>query len=258
MGKAASALVLVHGYLGSAAHWRDQIARFGGRIRVVAPDLPGFGARSTETAPDSIAGFAQDILRQLDEQGVQSFHLVGHSMGGMIAQEIAALAPARVGRLVLYGTGPQGALPNRFEPIAASRARIMSEGLGPAIERIVASWFLTGEAAPGYPGCADLASHVGTQAALAALTAMESWDGRDRLGVIVAPTLVLWGDCDRSYGWSETEMLWRGIPRASLAVVPGAAHNVHQEKPEIFNRLLSDFLELSTHSETEAPAVKAG
>lgn len=242
MDGAKPTLVLVHGYLGGAAQWDHQVAQFRDRFRVVAPDLPGFGTRNDAMAPDRIADFARDVLNDLDAQGVGSFMLVGHSMGGMIAQDIAVQAADRVRRLVLYGTGPLGTLPDRFEPIATSQARIEIEGVEPAIRPIVASWFLAGASAPAYNSCVDLAVRVKAPAALAALSAMENWDGREQLARIKAPTLVLWGDQDRSYGWRQPEMLWRVIPAAALAVIPGSAHNVHQEKPEIFNLLLDDFL----------------
>ena len=80
------------------------------------------------------------------------------------------------------------------------------------------------------------------QAAMASLAAWEKWDVSAALPEIIVPTLVLWGEHDRSIGWRQTESLWRNIPNSSLAVVPGCAHNVHLEKPELFNWLVRDFL----------------
>ncbi|WP_170433360.1 alpha/beta fold hydrolase [Ruegeria arenilitoris] len=72
---------------------------------------------------------------------------------------------------------------------------------------------------------------------------MYSWSGEQNLSQIRQETLVLWGDRDRTYPWSQTELLWQEIPKTSLAVVPGCAHAVHAEKTELFRRLVSDFLE---------------
>lgn len=240
-------LVLLHGYLGSAEMWRDQVDRFADAFDVVTPDLAGFGARAAETSPDTIEGHAADVLASLDAKGIRRFALVGHSMGGMIAQSIAASAPDRVTHLVLYGTGPRGVLPDRFEPIAASRQRLRTDGVAATARRIAETWFREGAGAEAYPICERISARVGLQAALAGLDAMERWDGRGDLALITSPTLVLWGDRDRSYGWSQPEALWRGVPGASLAVIPGCAHNVHQEKPRIFEMILEDFL-------TSAPA----
>ena len=200
-------------------------------------------------SPDTIAGHARDVISHLDGLGIGRFHLIGHSMGGMIAQEIVARVPDRIDRLVLYGTGPRGVMPDRFEPIETSRQRIRDDGVAATARRIAATWFADGENAAAFPVCAALGKLVSAQTALAGLDAMEGWDGREYLPRIAAPTLVLWGDRDRSYAWPQPEALWRGIQGASLAVVPGCAHNVHQEKPALFEALVSDFL---------APAPAAG
>lgn len=222
--------------------WADQLAQFAPTHDVICPDLAGFGASAAHEAPDSIEGHAKAVLALLDHLGIDRFDLLGHSMGGMIVQEMTRLAPQRVNRLVLYGTGPQGVLPGRFETIAQSRARLLADGLAGTASRIAATWFLHREAAEAFPLCQRLGQQASLQAALASLTAWENWDGRAALADIRCPALVLWGSHDRSYGWSQPEALWRGIAGADLAVVPGAAHNVHLEKPQIFNMLLADFL----------------
>ncbi|GLS87430.1 hydrolase [Cypionkella aquatica] len=236
------ALVLVHGYLGASAVWADQVTHFSATHDVICPDLPGFGESAHLTAPDSIEGHAQAVLDLLDDLHVATFALLGHSMGGMIVQAMVKLAPHRIKKLVLYGTGPLGVLPGRFETIATSRARLMAEGVAATARRIAATWFLQGEQAEGYALCAAVGQKTSQQAALASLNAWEHWDGRSNLAQIACPTLVLWGSHDKSYAWSQPEALWRGIPGADLAVVPNAAHNVHLEKPLIFNEILADFL----------------
>ena len=235
-------LVLVHGYLAGSAIWAAQIEAFCGDYDVICPDLAGFGASADLTALDSIQGHARLVLDLLDSLQIDRFDLLGHSMGGMIVQAMAVLAPARLRNLILYGTGPQGVLPGRFETIAQSRARITTQGLAATARRIAATWFLLGEQAAGFDLCHRLGQQAQVQAALASLTAWESWDGRPALRDITARSLVLWGSHDRSYDWSQPEALWRGIADADLAVVPNCAHNVHLEKPALFNSLVSDFL----------------
>ncbi len=239
---AGDPLVLVHGYLGSSEMWRDQIRHFSASRDVIAPNLPGFGDSAHLTAPDRIEGYAARVLELLDELGVDRFDLIGHSMGGMIVQQMAAMAGPRILKLVLYGTGPVGVMPNRFEPIEVSRQKLRDEGLASTAPRIAATWFLLGAEAEGYPLCEKIGVEATLQAALASLDAWEHWDGRPALAGISSPTLIVWGDHDRSYGWSQPEALWQGIPGCNLAVVPGCAHNVHMEKPELFNSLIADFL----------------
>ncbi len=71
---------------------------------------------------------------------------------------------------------------------------------------------------------------------------MENWDGRAALAGIAQPTLIVWGDKDRSYGWQQPEALWKGIANSNLAVMPGCGHNAHMENPELFNTIVHDFL----------------
>lgn len=236
------ALVFVHGYLGGSPQWSKQLEYFSGDFDVITPDLPGYGLNADLTAPQSITGFAQYVLDELDRQGVEQFYLVGHSMGGMIAQAMVRLAPARIEKLVLYGTGPLGVMPGRFETIDESRNKVKADGVAVTAKRIAAKWFIGGEAGYGYEGCAKIATMASLQAALAGLTAMETWSGVEALTDIKAPTLILWGDQDKSYHWPLPEMLWREIVGSGLSVVAGCSHAVHLEKPALFNAILRDFL----------------
>jgi pimeloyl-ACP methyl ester carboxylesterase len=235
-------LVLVHGYLGGAAQWRAEIDRFADRFDVIAPDLPGYAGSAALPPADRIAVFAAAVVGLLDELGVGRFMLLGHSMGGMIVQELAATHPERIARLILYGTGPLGAMPDRFEPLENSRERIRSDGVVRTIRRIGATWFRAGEAAQGFEVVAHLGAQASEGAALAGLDAMSHWDGRGALVRLAMPTLVLWGDGDRSYRWPQVETLWRGLPDAALAVMPRTAHAAHLEKPALFHALIEDFI----------------
>lgn len=235
-------LVFVHGFMGGARQWAGQRAALGARYHIITPDLPGFGDNAHLDAPDSIAGFARWVLADLRARGIARFGLVGHSMGGMIAQEMAHLAPECVQQLVLYGTGAIGVLPGRFEPIAASRTRASAEGAQQTARRIAATWFLDQDRAAAYGDCAAIAELSSLAAIHAGLDAMQGWSGVTHLPDISAPTLILWGDHDRTYHWPQAEQLWRTIPGASLAVIPDCAHAVHLEKPHLFNAVLDDFL----------------
>lgn len=236
------ALVLVHGYLGGSRQWDAEIAFLGERFDVVAPDLAGYGDACHLEAPTEMAAHARSVLATLDRLGIDRFHLLGHSMGGMVVQEIVRQAPSRVDRLVLYATGPQGSIPGRFETLVRSRERLAEDGVVRTARRICATWLADREASPAYEPLAALAARASAQAAAAGLWAMEGWDGRASLSAIRQPTLVLWGEWDRSYGWPQVETLWRSIPGASLAVVPGCAHALHLERPALFHALLLDFL----------------
>lgn len=235
-------LVLVHGYLGGSSQWDAQLPKLSQHFEVVALDLAGYGMAYHLVAPTDLADHARNVLATLDHMGVDRFHLLGHSMGGMVAQEITKLTPHRVNKLVLYATGSLGCIPGRFETMARSRERLIEEGVQRTARRICATWLLDCEASPAYEALAALAINASEQAASAGLSAMESWDGRDYLRHIQQHTLVIWGERDRSYSWSQIEMLWRSIPKVSLAVLPDCAHALHLERSALFCTILIEFL----------------
>jgi pimeloyl-ACP methyl ester carboxylesterase len=243
---AGPVLVLVHGFLGGSAQWEAEPEHLRHRFDVIAPDLAGYGDAAHLSAPDAIETPARSVLATLDHLGIDRFHLLGHSMGGMVVQEMVRLAPARVQRLVLYATGPQGSIPGRFETLARSRERLAEDGLERTARRTCATWLLDREASPAFERLAVLACRASQQAAHAGLCAMEGWDGRPNLGAIAQPTLVIWGEHDRSYGWPQIERLWRTIPNASLAVLPACAHALHLERAALFHALLLEFLSRET------------
>ena len=235
-------LVLVHGFMGGAAQWELQRGALEQHFNVITPDLPGFASKSDLKAPDTIQGFAKHILDELTVLGVDRFLLLGHSMGGMIVQEMTALAPDRIEKLVLYGTAATGNLPDRFESFATSKQRVETDGVEASARRISATWFLDYEAASEFENCARIAEQSSLQALHAGLDAMQAWSRIENLDNISCPTLIIWGEEDRTYHWPQIEQLRNTIPNASLAVLPGCSHAAHMEKPEIFNAVLIDFL----------------
>ena len=229
--------------MGGSEQWHSQ-TDLGDNRRLIQLDLPGFGRNSDMQPIDRIEGFAAWVLDTLTELGCDRFDLLGHSMGGMIVQEMVRLAPEHVSRLILYGTGAAGVLPGRFETIETSIERARSDGPRATARRIAATWFRDGEHSDEYPACANIAERSSLAAILSGLTAMRNWSGVEHLGRIQSSTLVLWGDCDRTYSWPQTQRLWDSIPDSHLAVVPGCAHAVHLEQPALFNRLVTHFLEM--------------
>lgn len=235
-------LVLVHGFMGGSAQWAAQVAQFADTRDVLAVDLPGFGLNAHLPAPNTIRGFAEAVLQQADTAGYDQFDLMGHSMGGMIVQELIAIAPHRVRKLVLYGTGATGVLPGRFETIETSQRRALEDGAEATARRISATWFLHREEDTAYADCADLAALSPQSSVQAGLKAMQDWSAVGHLAKITHQTLVIWGDHDRTYAWVQAEQLWQMIPDASLAVVLRCAHAVHLENPSVFNLVLTQFL----------------
>ena len=160
----------------------------------------------------------------------------------MVVQQMTAIQPARVAKLIAYGTGPIGNLPGRFETLDESRRRLLEEGTETTMRRIAATWLVEGEKSSGYNACLAEGRKATQQAALASLAAWEKWNGEQALHDISAPTLMIWGEKDRSYPRSQIEALVTGIPNSRLIVMRGCSHAAHLEKPDCFNGHLDTFL----------------
>ena len=234
-------LVLVHGYLGGQGMWKFQ-EDLKNNFELIMPSLAGYGESSKMTAPSTIRENATQVFELLDYLKIDTFNLLGHSMGGMIVQEMAALSPERINKLICFGTGSIGVLPNRFETIAESRRKIKEIGLSETRINIAKTWFVDHQVGDGYKLCLDEGAKATTQAALASLDAWDCWDGRGQLNQITSPTLILWSNKDRSYDWTQQEILNKGIANSKVEIVDGCAHNSHMEKPNLINSIIKNFL----------------
>ncbi len=226
-------LVLVHGFLGGGAQWAGLAEVFGDRTEVVPVDLPGFGANAQLSPLNSIEGYAEWVILHLRNRGAERYHLLGHSMGGMIAQEMARRDATNVCQLVLYATGARGVLPGRFETIAESKRRAETDGPRATARRIAATWFRDGDSAAGFDTCARIAEQAGLDAIHAGLNAMEAWSGEQALSEITQDALIIWGDMDRSYTHDQVAQLTDRIPKSKLEIIPGCAHAAHLENPDV-------------------------
>ena len=235
-------LVLVHGFLGSSKMWEPQVNFFKKHFRVITPDLPGFGKSNKAKPYNNINDMAQTILDCLKEKKIEKFYLLGHSMGGMIVQEMAKLAGERIIKLICYGTGPVGDIPGRFETMEVSRKKLKRDGLEITAHRIAKTWFVDYENSKGYYICLEESKKATQQAALASLTAWEKWNGLKQLLKINCPTLIIWSDKDKSYDWTQQQALKEGIKDSEIIVIKNCAHNAHMEKPLEFNEILLNFL----------------
>ena len=235
-------LVLVHGYLGSSEMWcyqRDYLSNF---CRVISPALPGFGESYKAQSLDSIHAMAKFIIDIIDEKKIDKFNLLGHSMGGMIVQEIAKIAGDRINKLICFATGSIGEIPGRFEPIDETRKRLKDEGIEVSFSRVPKKWFVKGDQDKNYYLCKNAVEHVSLQTADNALIAMKNWSGIDNLKNIKNETLIVWGDKDISYNFDQVDTLNKNIKNSKLEIFKDCSHNVHLEETEKFNKLIKDFI----------------
>ena len=236
-------LVLVHGYLGSSEMWclqRDYLSKF---FRVISPALPGFGESHEAESLDSINDMAKFVINIIDEKKIDNFNLLGHSMGGMIVQEIAKLAGDRINKLICFATGSIGEIPGRFELIDETRRRLKEEGADISFSRVPQKWFVKGDKDKNYYLCENAVKNVSLETADNALVAMKNWSGIDYLKNIKNQTLIVWGDRDTSYNFDQVDTLYKGITNSRLEIFKGCSHNVHLEEPDKFNDLIKSFID---------------
>ena len=163
-------------------------------------------------------------------------------MGGMIVQEIAKIMGENIMKLICYGTGPRGNIPGRFETIDQSREKLKINGLKDTAQRIAKTWFVEEDKSKYFYLCEEAGKQTSIEAADNGLVAMKNWSGIENLKNIKNETLIVWGDQDKAYNFNQVEALNDNIPNCNLEIIKGCSHNVHLEKPDEFNTIVSEFL----------------
>tara|TARA_Y100000590_G_scaffold389_1_gene563 strand:+ start:3388 stop:4140 length:753 start_codon:yes stop_codon:yes gene_type:complete len=236
-------LVLVHGYLGSSEMWNLQKDFLSKYFRIIAPALPGFGESYNIKSVDSINEMAKIIFHILDEKNIKDFHLMGHSMGGMIVQEMIKISEQRINKLICFATGSIGNIPGRFESLDKSIERLKKEGIKETVKRIPPKWFVEGSKAKYYYFCENAVKNVSEETSRNALNAMRNWNGYNNLKNIKNETLIIWGDKDVSYNFEQVDTLNKNISNSRIEIFKGCCHNIHLEQPQKFNETVKIFLE---------------
>lgn len=245
-GAGDTALVLLHGVGGGAAAWAPQLETFAAAgFLAVAWDAPGYGA-SAPIEPYDMAGLARALGRLLDALPARRRVLIGHSMGGMVAQEAMAAFPGAIDGLVLSGTSPafgkadgdwqREFLARRLGPLDAGRT--MAE-LAPAL---VAGMIGTDPDPAGVRLATEAMARVPAATYRSALHALVHFDRRDALGAIRVPTLVVAGERDGNAPPAVMEKMAARIAGAEYRVLPGCGHLSNLERPAAFDEVVLAWL----------------
>jgi 2-succinyl-6-hydroxy-2,4-cyclohexadiene-1-carboxylate synthase len=245
-------LLLLHGFTGSAATWAEVVARLAPHCHTIAVDLIGHGMAD---APADAARYRMercvaDLLALLDALGIAQTDVLGYSMGGRVALQLATAAPARVGALVLESSSPGLADP------AERQARIAAdEALADSIERDGLAAFVAGwERLPLFASQAALPSDIrarqhaqrmrnnslGLANSLRGMGAGRQSSLWDRLSQLRTPALLIAGELDQKY-CAIAEQMTQALPNARKVVVPNAGHTVHLEQPGIYATAVLEF-----------------
>lgn len=239
-------LVLVHAFPLSGAMWKAERERLQKFMRVITPDLPGFGGSARQQKP-SIPRMAQEIAARLDRLKIQEpVVIAGLSMGGYVAFEFLRIFPRRVRGLGLFSTRASADTPEAREGRLKAARKIRDEGLELFATAILPKLLgkTTIAAKPRIVEEITRMIRVNDPGGVAdALLAMASRrDSSDLLGLIRCPTLVVAGEEDSFIPVSEAQGMRDRIPGAQLQVIPGAGHLVNLEQPSAFQAALERFL----------------
>ncbi|MEU9479393.1 alpha/beta hydrolase [Streptomyces sp. NPDC048191] len=230
-------LVFVHGWTADRHRWDHQVAHFSERRRVIRLDLRGHG-ESTGAGVRTIAELAQDVLALLEHLEVERFVLVGHSMGGMIAQTIALTHPERVERMALVGT---------ISRMTYSRGRGLLMAASTLVPyRLFVAANIQRAFAPGYPR-EEIRAHIRASAAtprevvMTLYGAMRAFDVLDRAGEIRTPTLMVHGYHDVQLPVRQMLRMAKAYPDAVVRILD-AGHELPLEKPAELTAVLDRFV----------------
>lgn len=245
----APPVILLHGYGTSKEAMMTMMSWLSGSHRVIAPDLPGFGQHEAHglEAHDG-AFYAREVLRFMDAVGVERTSLLGTSMGGAIAAEIAIAAPSRIDRLVLLApAGLRAPRKNDFM-IAADRGENPLQLETPAdFDRIVDLVFYkpppTPEPARRYFVLEAQRRLPGTKRIIESMRDYVLKGLEGRLGAIQAPTLVLWGTFDLVLDPSLLFRFANEIPGARVNLIADAGHVLFHDAPESVRAEIVPFLD---------------
>ena len=268
-GPGKPVLVFVHGLSGNWQNWLLNIPAFMGSHRVIAPDLPGFGESPMPREEISIQGYAKVLDGLLHELGVESASVVGNSMGGFVAAELALSFAMRVERLVLVSAAGLSIEEYRKTPLlvgarvwAATATWVGARGQSvvtrPRARRLGLQLIFRYPEKLSPALTHELTRGAGTPGFVPAMEAMVSYPIRDELSRIEVPTLVVWGRNDMLVPRGDAREYERLIgDNARREMFDDTGHVPMVERPTRFNEMLAGFLSGEREPEEGVEGVSA-
>lgn len=246
-------LLFVHGLSGCWQNWLENVPHFAATHRVIAVDLPGFGASPMPREPISIPGYARFLEGVCDALSIDAAAVVGNSMGGYVAAELAIASPQRVERLMLVSAAGIAAEHLRRDRIMTGARVVAAIGTRaaarhawfarrPGLRRIALSFVVRHPERLSAPLAHELMQGSGKPGFLPAMEAILEHRISERLPQVACPTFVVWGEDDRVIPVRDAQRFGELIPDARVVVLPDTGHVAMLERPARFNALLEAFL----------------
>ena len=242
-------LVMIHGAQGDQTMFAEMSAAFAGAFRVLTFDQRGSGLSEKPDFDYSMAMIADDTAALMEHVGFDAAHVIGVSMGGMIAQELALRHPRKVRSLVLGCTSPGGARAIRDDGNAFAGAYSLTPMPPEERGRLLAQAVFSSGHLARHPEIvaamieARRNRPLDTAALSHRMAAIETHDTYDRLPRIACPTLVITGRDDALIPWQNSRLIAERIPGAKLEVLDPAGHCFWLERPEDSRAAIVRFLE---------------
>jgi pimeloyl-ACP methyl ester carboxylesterase len=241
-------LVFLHGLAGDHLYWKGQMRAFARRFRCLAPDNRDAGQSGPAVAPYTIGDLAADVAGLLDALGLREAHLVGLSLGGMIALELAVAYPSLVRSLVLVGT--VGRADDWFNATLDTYSHIRRQVadtagfLGAMLPWLVSHRFFESPSKLEWLQAflRECAFPQKIDGFFRQLEAIRGHDVLERASTVRCPALVVVGEDDLITPRRYAEQLATCIPQAILHILPGVGHSPALEDSRGFSRLLEEFL----------------
>ncbi|MBV9279110.1 MAG: alpha/beta fold hydrolase [Chloroflexi bacterium] len=243
-GSGAETIVFIHALGVTREMWWPQVEHFQRDYRVVVYDAAGHDSPPPTGGQPSLADYAHDLHGLMLGLGIERPRLVGISMGGMLAQVYAIHYPRELTSLVLACT-TAGYADEARRQLEQRAAMAEGEGMSPLVDATVGRWF-TPDFREEHPEVINriraMLATADPRAYAMAARAVAAVDTRGDLPRIAVPALILRAEHDASMGPEAAAALRDGIPRAEIQVIDDAAHLCSVQRPDAFNRAVSDFL----------------
>lgn len=241
-------VLMLHGIGGGHLAFAPQVETFASAgYRAVAWDMPGYG-HSAPIEPYTFKGLAQSCVQLIESLKVDQVVLLGHSMGGMVAQEVVARRPDLVSRLILCGTSPAFGKPDgdwQREFIAQRTAPLdAGKSMAELAETLVPQMIGPGSLPEGVRLATVCMGQVPAATYRRALECIVTFDRRSSLANIHVPTLLVAGEHDRNAPPSVMKKMAEGIANSTYIEMKGIGHLQNLEAPDDFDGLVLNFLAL--------------
>jgi len=240
-------LVLLHGFGLDGTAWDDVVARLRPGIRILRPDARGLGRSADLPGPYTVERMADDVVDLLDERGLARAAIVGHSMGGVVAADVARRAPERVAALGLVGSRIDPDTPEQERRRLALADAAERDGIGVIAAAYVPKFFAPATVA-ARPELAERAlalmrASAGPSAPALFAGTVRRFDGRAVLAALDVPVLVVTGDADGFFGVDAQRSLADAAAHATLLVLGGVGHFAPWEAPDAVARAVEELLD---------------